>query len=258
MDFHQGIVLFSTAVLAGALNSVAGGGSFFSFPALVLAGIPPINANATNTVALWPGTIASTGAYRREFSGKGARVLAPLIVTGLIGGLIGALVLLKTPQATFMRLIPYLLGSATVLFIFSRRITAWVRSRNAAMTHRTHVGLMTAALIQLFIAVYIGFFGAGAGIMMLAMFAIMDVGTIHTMNAYKTVMASICNGIAIIAFILARAIVWPYAILMLVGAAVGGYAGAHYAQKMNPERVRGIVILTGAAMTVYFFHKYGF
>jgi len=258
MNLHQAIVLFSTALFAGLLNSVAGGGSFLSFPALVLAGVPPINANATNTVALWPGTIASSTAYRREFSGKGARVLLPLIASGMLGGLIGAIVLLKTPNATFLRMIPYLLGSATLLFVFSRRITVWVRARSAHMSNRTHVGLATAALIQLFIAIYIGFFGAGAGILMLAMFAIMDVGTIHTMNAYKTLMASICNGVAIIAFLIAHAIVWPYAILMLVGAALGGYAGAHYAQKMNPEHVRQIVIVTGAAMTVYFFGKYGF
>jgi hypothetical protein len=255
MSLHQGIVLFFAALAAGALNSVAGGGSFISFPALVLAGVLPINANATNTVALWPGTVASSGAYRRELQGKGARVLAPLIATGLLGGLIGALVLLKTPNPTFLRLIPYLLGSATLLFVFSPQITAWVRSRNTHMAHRTHIGLATAALIQLFIAIYIGFFGAGAGIMMLAMFAIMDVGTIHTMNAYKTVMASVCNGIAIVTFILARAIVWPYAILMLVGAAAGGYAGAHYAQKMNPQHVRLIVIFCGAAMSLYFFLK---
>lgn len=258
MDLHQGAVLFATAVAAGAVNSVAGGGSFLSFPALVLAGVPPVPANATNTVALWPGTVASASAYRREFAEKGARVLVPLISTGVIGGAIGAVVLLKTPNPTFLRLVPYLLGSATLLFILSRRITAWVRSRSAQLTHRTHVGLATAAFIQFLIAIYIGFFGAGAGIMMLALLAIMDVGSIHTMNAYKTTMVSICNGIAIVAFLVARAVVWPYAILMLVGAAVGGYGGAYYAQKMNPERVRQIVIACGAAMTVYFFYRYGF
>lgn len=245
-------LLFVVAVVAGAINSVAGGGSFLSFPALIFAGLPPVNANATNTMALWPGTLASVGAYRRELSGPGKRVLIPLISTGVIGGLLGAIVLLKTPQATFLRLVPYLLGGATLLFALSGRVTARVRRRVA--THE-HFHTFGGALLQLLIAVYIGFFGAGAGILMLAMLALLGMENIHTMNAYKTVLGTVCNGIAVIAFIVAKAIYWPHALLMLVGASIGGYYGAFFAQKMNPKHVRWIVIAVGAGMSAYFFWK---
>jgi uncharacterized membrane protein YfcA len=254
---HSGL-LFSSALAAGALNSVAGGGSFLSFPALLFTGVPPIQANATNTMALWPGTLASVGAYRREFGSENRRMLTPLFITGIIGGVIGALTLLRTPQATFLRLVPYLLLSATFLFAASGPITRWVREQTHTMRHRGVLWRVFAALIQLCIAVYIGFFGAGAGILMLALLAIMGVESIHTMNAYKTLLATLCNGIAVLTFIWAGAILWPQALVMLVGAAIGGYLGAHFAQKMDPKHVRYIVIALGVGMSVYFFCKYGF
>lgn len=253
MTLFNGILLFVVATVAGAINSVAGGGSFLSFPALLFTGVPPIQANATNTTALWPGTLASVGAYRNELRGEHRRMLIPLIATGIIGGLLGAIVLLKTPQVTFLRMIPYLLGGATLLFAFSGTISNWVRSRTEHFHRRTTLGMVGGALMQLGIAVYIGFFGAGAGILMLAMFAIMGVENIHTMNAYKTVLATVCNGIALVTFVVAHAIVWPEAIVMTLGASLGGYYGAYFAQKMNPLHVRYIVIATGAAMSIYFF-----
>jgi uncharacterized membrane protein YfcA len=257
MTVHDTVLLFAVATVAGAINSVAGGGSFLSFPALVLTGMPPIQANATNTMALWPGTVASVGAYRRELRGEHRRMLIPLIVTGVIGGLFGAMVLLRTPQATFLRLVPYLLAIATLIFAASGRITKFVRSRSSHLHNRT-AAMIWGALLQLCIAVYIGFFGAGAGILMLAMLAIMGVESIHTMNAYKTVLATVCNGIAIVAFVFNRAVIWPQALLMLVGAAVGGYYGAFFAQKMDPRHVRWMVIAIGAGMSAYFFIKQGF
>ncbi len=258
MNLNQASILFGTALVAGAINSVAGGGSFLSFPALVLSGVPPIQANATNTMALWPGTLASVGAYRRELEHEGRAMLLPLVITGLIGGLLGAMILLHTPQQTFLRMIPYLLASATLLFVFSGRISKWIRSRSHHMRDQTRTAMMGGALVQLCIAVYIGFFGAGAGILMLALFAILGVESIHTMNAYKTVLATICNGIAVVTFIIAGAILWKQALLMLAGASLGGYFGAYYAQKMNPQHVRYIVIVTGAAMSIYFFVRQGF
>jgi hypothetical protein len=180
------------------------------------------------------------------------------MITGMTGAVLGATVLLHTPQATFLRLIPYLLGGATLLFAASGRITHWIRQRSAHMRNRTKLAVAGAALIQLCIAVYIGFFGAGAGILMLAMLAIMGIESIHTMNAYKTVLASLCNGIALVPFFLAHAIFWRQALLMLVAAAIGGYFGAFYARKMNPVHVRWMVIAIGASMSVYFFWKQGF
>lgn len=134
---------------------------------------------------------------------------------------------------------------------------AWIQSRTTGLAHRSVVGIGVAALLQLLIAVYIGFFGAGAGILVLALFALMGVGNIHSMNAYKTMLVGISNGVAVITFIVARAVLWPQAVVMLCGAILGGYAGAYYALKIKPARVRLIVILVGMAMSIYFFVKYG-
>lgn len=247
--------LFAVALVGGAINSVAGGGGFLCFPALLLTGMAPIQANATNTIALWPGTVASVAAYRREFPRMREHIV-PLIVTGCFGALIGALILLRTPQATFLRMVPWLLLSATILFIVSPRIAGFFRRlQSESQRSGSSKALWVAASVQLLISVYIGFFGAGAGILMLAMFAMLGVESIHTMNGMKTVLASVSNGIALVTFIFAGAIVWPEALVMIAGAAIGGYAGAHYAQKVDERIVRGVVIATGLLLTVYFFER---
>jgi uncharacterized protein len=252
MNLGQGTFLFFVAVAGGALNSVAGGGGFLCFPALVLTGIPPINANATNTAALWPGTAASVAAYRDAIRGH-RRVFIPMAITGVIGGLVGANILLRIPQATFMRMVPWLLLLATLLFIFSTPITRWMGFLTAEGGALTRKAIVAGVLIELCIALYIGFFGAGAGILMMALFAIMGVRSIHTINGLKTLLGTITNGMALLTFIVARAIVWPQAALMIVGAALGGYGGAWYAQKLPPRYVRWFAIATGLTMTAYFF-----
>jgi hypothetical protein len=222
---------------------------------LLLVGVPPIQANATNTIALWPGILGSIGAYRREFEGPEAkRVLVPLLSTGILGGLLGAITLLITPQQTFMRLIPYLLLSATLLFAFSRKITAALRPQGGDAALTTKGG----AAAQLFVGFYIGYFGAGAGILMMALLALLGMTQIHRINAYKTVQAAACNGIAILAFIAKHVIYWKHAGVMVAGSLVGGYCGAYLAQKMKQEHVRWIVIAIGAGMSAYFFLKTGF
>ncbi len=253
MSFFQGVFLFVAALVAGALNAVAGGGSFVSFPALLFTGMPPINANATNTAALWPGTVASTGAYRRALTGEIRRLLAPLVAASLLGGWLGASLLLRTRQATFMRLVPWLLLVATLLFASSARVSAWVREHSVRLTGSTRLATAGGVLLQLLIAVYIGFFGAGVGILVLAMLALMGVQNIHAMNGMRVLLVSVANAVAIIAFIVAKVIVWPQALLMLVGATLGGYGGAYLAQKMDPRRVRQLVIFLGFAMSLYFF-----
>jgi hypothetical protein len=250
LTLHQGLLLFGVAVVAGAINAVAGGGSFLSFPILLLAGVPPIQANATNTLALWPGALGSIGAYRNELRGPEARrVLWPLLATGVFGGLLGAVTLLYTPQQTFLRLIPYLMLVSTLLFAFSRTITKAFRTKGGEAALSTAGG----AAAQFFVAFYIGYFGAGAGILMLALLALLGVQQIHRINAYKTVQAAVCNGIAILAFVAKGVIYWKHAGLMVAGALLGGYYGAWLAQKMKQEHVRWIVIAIGASMTVYFF-----
>ena len=260
MHFGHPFFLFFAAVLAGIINSVAGGGSFITFPALIFAGISPILANTTNTAAVWPGTVASTVAYRKAFTPEARRLLVPLTITGIIGGILGARILLRTPPATFMRIVPWLLLGATLLFVFSGRITSWIRSR-ANLRDGQSVGgsgtprsLMAGVLIlELLVSIYVGYFGAGVGILFLSLLALMGMDDIHAMNGMKTLLVSIVNGTALATFILARMVVWPQALLMLVGALIGGYGGAWVAQKMNPQHVRWLVIAIGLAMSTYFF-----
>jgi uncharacterized membrane protein YfcA len=255
MHVAHGTILFLAALLAGAMNSVAGGGSFVSFPMLLFIGIPPINANATNTVALWPGQPASVWAYRHEFRSLPRRVLVPLTITGILGGVLGAWVLLKTPPKTFMILVPWLLLIATVIFMMSGRISRWVQQR---AEHGEHHEFATGRgiFLQLFIAFYLGYFGAGGGILLLAVLALLGMDHIHTMNALKAWLTTVSNGVATILFVLTPHVVyWPQAILMIIGAIAGGYFGAFFARKTKPEYVRAIVIVIGFTLTAYFFYK---
>lgn len=248
------VLLLSVAAIAGALNSIAGGGSFVSFPALLFTGIPSVNANATNTLGLWPGTMASAGAYRKAVSARMLKRLLPLIIITLAGSLVGARLLLKTRLATFDRLVPWLLLLGTVLFTFRARITGWVARR------RQHGGpslwqVMGVTVAQAALGIYIGYFGAGVGIVMLPLLSLMGIENIHSMSGVRTLLVTCGNAVAITVFILAHAIYWPQALLMMLGAIVGGYAGAYYAQKMQPKTVSYLVIAIGASMTVYFFWR---
>jgi uncharacterized membrane protein YfcA len=261
MTFLQAIALFIAAMLGGALNSVAGGGSFITLPTLIFTGVPSKIANATSTVALWPGSVASVGAYRKELVKQNRTLLLVLGITSLIGGLLGALLLLGTSQNTFVQLLPYLLLLATVLFAVSGPITTRLRARAAARsTKQTNQvswrSLTIIALFQLVIATYGGYFGGGIGILMLATLGLMGMENINEMNAVKTVLQTVINGVAVIAFIIAGAVVWLQAIVMIAGAIVGGFTTASFARRLDPRIVRGFVILVGVSMTIYFFlHK---
>lgn len=254
MTVLQALFLFVAALLAGALNSVAGGGSFISFPALVFVGVPEIPANATNTVALWPGAIASMGPYRDVLASKRDSLLL-LGILSVIGGVAGAIVLLHTPKATFSALIPFLLLGATLLFTFGPKLTAAVRTRFASGTTRAPGWLGTAgvAALQLAMAFYGGFFGGGLGILLLALLALLGMENIHEMNALKVFLNALINGVAVVTFLLAGAVVWTAALVMIAGSIVGGFGGAFYARKMEPIVVRRFVIVVGVTMTIYFF-----
>ena len=257
MTLVHAIFLFAAAMAGGALNSVAGGGSFIAFPALMFTGVPAVNANATNTVALWPGTAASTAAYFSVLKPH-KKLLIPLMITGIIGGLTGAYVLIKTPERTFLKLVPWLMLFASLMLLLSPRITKWVRSRHQdhPETGKKSPALVVGtAIIQLAIGVYIGYFGGGAGIVMMALFAILGVESIHAINGLKTTMATVVNGVALIIFIASRTVWWPQASLMIVGGAIGGYGGAWLAQRIEPRVVRMFAIATGFSMTIYFFIK---
>jgi uncharacterized membrane protein YfcA len=255
MTFPHVILLFSAAILAGAMNSVAGGGSFFSFPALIFVGVPPIPANATNTVAVWPGSVASVFSYRRRLP-QSARLVVSLITISIIGGVAGAIVLLHTPQATFMKLVPYLFGIATLLFAFGKRLTRRVGRVMTRTGPPPWSTLIILTGLQFVISVYGGFFGGGMGILMLAMLEMIHLEDIHAMNGLKALLGTAINGAAVVTFIVAKQVVWPQGILMIAGAVAGGYWGAFYAQKLDPRWVRATVIAVGAGMTVYFLWRY--
>jgi uncharacterized membrane protein YfcA len=250
LDFHQSIVLFFAGALGGAINAVAGGGSFVTFPALLFTGVPPIPANATNTLALWVGTTASGGAYRQQLNIP-RRVMIPLIVTSVVGGVLGAFLLIKTPAQTFLRVLPWLLLGATLLFAFGKHLTGRISagisrdSSNAAITG--------ASIFEFAVAVYGGYFGGGLGIMNLAMLAALGMTDIHAMNKLKVILGAIINGVAAVAFIAAGVILWRQAGVMTAGAIVGGYGSAHFAQKLPQPYIRAFVIIIGVLMTLYFF-----
>ena len=222
-----------------------------SFPALLYTGVPPIPANATNTLALFIGTSASGTAYRQKL-GLPARIVAPLVGAGLVGGILGAVLLIRTPPQTFRYVLPWLLLLATLLFAFGKFITRFI---SAKMAHDAGSGAVVGATaFELVVATYGGYFGGGLGIMNLAMFAALGMTDIHAMNKLKVLLGAVVNGVATVTFILVRAIYWPQGVVMTAGAAMGGYASAHYAQKVPHAYIRGLVIVVGAAMTIYFFY----
>jgi uncharacterized membrane protein YfcA len=247
------ILLFVAALAGGTLNSVAGGGSFLSFPALIVSGVPAIPANATSTVALWPGAAASVGAYRREFAKVNRRLVITLTVCSVIGGVAGAELLLHTPAKTFTTLIPFLLLLATMLFAFGKPLTAWWKRGHPSASTLSNRSLAGMAAAQLVIALYGGYFGGGIGILMLATLGLMGMQNIHEMNAVKTLLAACINGVAVVTFVLAGAVVWGPALVMIAGSLVGGYGGAAFARRLDPRVVRWFVIAVGVVMTVYFF-----
>lgn len=254
LGWGVGLALFLTAMLAGAINSVAGGGSFLTFPALMFCGVSPIAANATNTLAIWCGSLASVGAYRSHLGGQ-RRALVTLLITSLVGGLVGALLLLHTPDATFKLLLPWLMLTATLIFIFGRHLTALLRRMvHLDINAPQHIGpFLIGCTLQLIIAIYGGFFGGGIGILMLALLTLLGYEKIHTMNGLKTVLATTINGVAVITFVLAGIIEWPQALVMIVGSIIGGYYGAVLAQKVSGETIRRVVMVVGIGMTCYFF-----
>ena len=242
--------LFAAGALGGALNAVAGGGSFVAFPALLFTGVPPIPANATNTIALWVGVTASGGAYRKYLN-ISRRVLVPLIVTSLVGGLLGALLLIRTPAQTFLRVLPWLMLGATLLFAFGKRLTGRISA--GISRESSDAAVAGACVFELVVAIYGGYFGGGMGIMNLAMLSAIGMTDIHAMNALKVVLGAFINGVATVTFVVSKTIVWPQALVMTAGALAGGYLAAHYAQKVAQSWIRGFVIAVGMGMTIYFF-----
>jgi uncharacterized membrane protein YfcA len=248
------VLLTTTAAMGGVLNSVAGGGSFLTFPSLVFVGIPPVNANATSTVALWPGSLAAAIAYRKELAASRKSLLSMSVIS-VIGGVLGAVLLLHTPNPVFMRVLPFLLLIAALIFTFGARITALLRRTSRHMHSGSPATVVAGTAFQLVIAAYGGYFGGGIGFMMLATFSLMGMTNIHVMNALKTVMATLINLAAIAAFVAAGAIAFKPGLIMVIAATLGGYFGASTARRLDAKWVHRFVLCIAWVMTAYFFWR---
>jgi uncharacterized protein len=236
------------ALLAGAVNSVAGGGTLISFPALVWLGLPSITANATSTVAIWPGTLGSIWGFRRELGTTEPR-MRTLAFASLLGGGIGALLLRRTPPSVFDHLVPFLILVATLLFMARDKIQQRLPGREAPAGPE-RVGLPGAMLLHLLVAVYGGYFGAGASIMMLSALGILGMTDILQMNALTSLFALCYNGAATVLFIGPAMVYWPYAVPMALAACVGGYGAAGIARRIGRKAVSRFVVAVGLSMSV--------
>jgi len=248
----RAVWLSIAAFIAGAINAMAGGGSFLSFPAMLGVGVPPIQANATNTVALWPGQAVSILGFRRDLTTH-THLLWPVILSGAIGGTIGATVLLHTDQTTFLRLVPWLLLIAASLFWVSGPLGQWVLQRRHPSQHAPSVLPLSICLTA--VCFYIGYFGAGAGFLIMAILGLFGVESINEINALKVIGTTLANGCAVITFIFRGAVVWRHCLVAMLMAAAGGFIGAKLARRMNPARLRTFVVVLGFAMAGYFFWR---
>lgn len=254
MSLSEIFIIGLAAAMAGAMNSVAGGGTFFSFPALLAIGVPPVTANASNAVALWPASLSSAWAYRRELA-RFSKGLLALSLVALVGGVAGGLLLLSTKDDTFSMLIPWLLLIATVMFAGSGQISALLaRLRQGADRGPSH-GSAGGLLFQLAVSAYGGFFGAGMGIVMIAALAIQGHRDIHDINALKNWLSAIIYSVAVVTFVVAGAVSWPHTLVMIVTAAIGGYWGAVGARKVPAMWLRRFIIGVGSVLTIYYFYK---
>lgn len=243
------LVIVVAAVLAGAINSIAGGGTLISFPALVWLGRDPILANATNTIALWPGSLAGAVGFRRELA-SARRWLFLLIIPSLLGGIAGAVLLLRTPSSTFERIVPLLIFAATVLVAMQEAVTRRLRFIAAAHENPTVGWIAFVLIFQFGVGVYGGYFGAGIGILMLGAMGLIGMTDLHQMNGLKNLMAICINGVAAVYFAMSGAVIWRDGLIMAIGAIAGGFLGARLARRLGRVFVRRFVVAIGLVMTV--------
>lgn len=252
--------LIVAAFLAGVLNAVAGGGSFLSFPALLGMGIPPVQANATNTVAVWPGQLTSVAAYWDDVR-RNLRMAWPMALAGLMGGTAGAVVLLSTPQRTFLHLVPWLLLGGAGLFALSEPVTRALARHNqsrmpdsdSAKAHEPRrTPLFLATIVVCF---YVGYFGAGSGFVIMALLSVFGYQDIHAINALKVIANLTANSAAFLIFVAEGQVEWRYCLAAMVAAAIGGYVSASLAHRVSQPMLRALVVVIGVAMAAWFFWK---
>ena len=250
-DLLQFAAAFAAAFAAGAINSVAGGGTLVSFPVLIWLGLDSVTANATSTAAIWTGSVGGMWGYRRELRSTEPYMLA-LVIPSVVGGIVGALLLRWTPPAVFDKLVPFLILFATLLFLAQQPIQKHLTGGAEPADHSRR-WLAGAMFFQLLVALYGGYFGAGIGILMLAALSILGLHDIHQMNGLKNFFATWINGVAAFYFMWAGMVQWPYVLVMAAGAITGGYGGAGLARRLGRTAVRRIVIAIGFAMAISLF-----
>jgi uncharacterized protein len=249
------IALALAAFAAGVINSVAGGGGFLVFPSLLRIGVLPIQANATTTVALWPGQFTSIVGYWQDLKAN-HKLILPVAITAFVGGVAGALVLLHHSQNSFLRMVPYLFLMGAVLFAVSGPVGRWIQRRlKQEQSHAERVLLLPMLAMLLPVCFYIGYFGAGAGLLTMTVLAFCGVSRVAEINALKVVITTISNGVAVITFIIYGAVEWKYCWLMMIACAIGGYVGSRNARRIDDKILRPIIVVLGLSIAGYFFWK---
>jgi uncharacterized membrane protein YfcA len=243
----HGLIMFAAAFVAGAMNSIAGGGTLITFPILLWLGLDPKVANATSTVALWPGLFGGLFGFRREMDNSRS-ILVRLGITSVVGGAVGAALLIATPSEVFARLVPFLILFATVLFMLQEPISKRLGTGTTAEYQRRTRWWLGAIIFQFFSSIYGGYFGAGNGILMLAALGLLGLSDIHRANGIKNFLGICINSVAVISFAFSKLVYWPDALLMAVAAIAGGYFGASIARRMGRLFVRRTVITIGLAI----------
>jgi uncharacterized membrane protein YfcA len=247
------LMLFATGIIAGICNAVAGGGTFFTFPAFLAAGVPPVIANASNAVAVLPGHALALVGYRKQLTGFAGSIKGSIVVA-FIGGATGAAILASMGNESFSKLIPFLILTATLLFAFGPNINQWLRRRAIAADFANPKPL--TRLLELLFAIYGGFFGAGLGVLLMAGLQMLGVSDVHANNALKNLLAAVVTTVSATVLALSGLISWPHTAVAFLGAVMGGLMGGHIARAMSPALLRRIVIGLGGALTLYYFNRY--
>lgn len=242
------IILIAAAFGAGVLNTIAGGGTFLTLPALVFTGVPPVAANATSAVAVFPGYLGGALGFRQELTDYLPRQLARLVAITLLGGLAGSGLLLVSSNEAFSLVVPFLLLIATLAFLFGERIRAWAAARSRATQPEGAIGLFL-------VCVYGGYFNGGLGIVLLALFSLWGMTNIHRMNGLKNALSFALSAISVAVFALAGIVEWPQALVMMIASSVGGYAGAPLARIIPKPLLIALIAAIGFGMSTLFFWR---
>lgn len=250
MDLQNVVLLVGAGILGGSINAIAGGATFFTFPAMMAAGLGAVSANASNTVALAPASLTAFMAMRRHLPAA-RHLLASFLILGVVGGALGAWLVLWLGDARFRACVPWLLLIATVMFALGPWL---VRMMKRADLHHERPSVRAAGLVlQAAIGVYGGFFGAGMGMVTLAGLNLLGLEDIRVMNALKNLFTALCNGIAVIVFVIAGAVSWSHALVMMSGGLIGGYIGGHAGNRLPSPIGRMIVTAVGTLLTIAYF-----